>query len=242
MSTDVESDQQTLEFEGGDSFEEFGGPEAVFGTADFDDERPLRPIDWNTLTADEALVEWEDLDKFVKWLRLSYGLPPAVVPPLWHRHDELIWELSALHTARVNAYDPEASPVGSAGVASRIPRVPATAPRVGVAQRHPAGPRPADEADRVARRTAVRACSRGRDRRPRRRLRGVRGRGHRRTSSDRGRTRVRLVVARLAVHICSLHPVVHSHATSCSAYPPAGSTVKGTPLLERTPPCCSPTR
>lgn len=110
MSTDVESGQQTLEFEGGDSFEEFGGPEAVFGTADFDDERPLRPIDWNTLTADEALVEWGDLDKFVKWLRLSYGLPPAVVPPLWHRHDELIWELSALHVARVNAYDPEASP------------------------------------------------------------------------------------------------------------------------------------
>ena len=70
----------------------------------------MRPIDWNTLTADEALVEWGDLDKFVKWLRLSYGLPPAVVPPLWHRHDELIWELSALHTARVNAYDPEASP------------------------------------------------------------------------------------------------------------------------------------
>lgn len=110
MSTDVESGQQTLEFEGGDSFEEFGGPEAVFGTADFDAERPLRPIDWNTLTADEALVEWGDLDKFVKWLRLSYGLPPAVVPPLWHRHDELIWELSALHAARVNAYDPEASP------------------------------------------------------------------------------------------------------------------------------------
>lgn len=110
MSTDVESDQQTLDIEGGDSFEEFGGPGAVFGTADFDDERPLRPIDWNTLTADEALLEWTDLDKFVKWLGLSYGLPPAVVPPLWHRHDELIWELSALHSARVNAYDPEASP------------------------------------------------------------------------------------------------------------------------------------
>jgi hypothetical protein len=110
MSTDVESGQQSLEFEGGESIDEFGGPDAVFGTADFDDERPLRPIDWNTLTADEALVEWKDLDKFVKWLRLSYGLPPAVVPPLWHRHDELIWELSALHTARVNAYDPEASP------------------------------------------------------------------------------------------------------------------------------------
>ena len=60
--------------------------------------------------ADEALVEWLDLNGWVTWLRLSYGLPPAVVPPLWHRHDELIWELSALHAARVNAYDPEASP------------------------------------------------------------------------------------------------------------------------------------
>ena len=111
MDTDVEAGQQTLEFETGDLFE-FGGPETVFGTADFDDERPLRPVDWNLLGADEALLEWDDLDRFVKWLRRSYGLPPAVVPPFWHRHDELIWELSALHIARVNAYDPEGSPAG----------------------------------------------------------------------------------------------------------------------------------
>ncbi|MFT3872687.1 MAG: hypothetical protein QM714_08585 [Nocardioides sp.] len=111
MSTDVESGQQTLEFERGDLFE-FGGPDTVFGAADFDDERPLRPVDWNVLSADEALLEWDDLNRFVKWLCHSYGLPPAVVPPLWHRHDELIWELSALHIARVNAYDPEGSPAG----------------------------------------------------------------------------------------------------------------------------------
>ena len=111
MSTDVESGQQTLEFEGGDLFE-FDGPDTVFGTADFDDERPLRPVDWNVLSADEALLEWDDLNRFVKWLCLSNGLSPAVVPPLWHRHDELIWELSALHIARVNAYDPEGSPAG----------------------------------------------------------------------------------------------------------------------------------
>lgn len=110
MSTDVESDQQTLEIEGGDSFEEFGDPDAVFGTADFDDERPLRPINWNLLTADEASDEWHDLDAWVDWLRHTYGLPPTVIPPLWHRHDELIWELSALHTHWLNAYDPDGSP------------------------------------------------------------------------------------------------------------------------------------
>jgi hypothetical protein len=33
-----------------------------------------------------------------------------VVPPYWHRHDELVWELSALHTHWLNAYDPDSSP------------------------------------------------------------------------------------------------------------------------------------
>ena len=58
------------------------------------------------------------------------------------------------------------------------------------------------------------------------------------------RARVRLVVARLAVHSCSLHPVVHSHDHPCSAYPPAGSHGgrQRHLQLERTPPCCSPTR
>lgn len=112
MST--ETDQQALPgFWAGDSeHEEYGGPDEVFGTADFDDADSLRPINWNILTADEALVEWFDLDEWVDWLRHSYGLPPAVIPPYWHRHDELIWELSALHTHWRNAYDPEGSPSG----------------------------------------------------------------------------------------------------------------------------------
>jgi hypothetical protein len=49
------------------------------------------------LDADQAEVEWRDLDRFVLWLKTSFGLSPAIVPPYWHRHDELIWELSALH-------------------------------------------------------------------------------------------------------------------------------------------------
>ena len=94
---------------------EYGDPEDRFGTADFDDDRPLRPINWNLLTADEAMVEWTDLDAWVDWLRLSYGLPPTVVPPYWHRHDELVWELSALHTHWLNAYDSEGTPSGPIG-------------------------------------------------------------------------------------------------------------------------------
>ena len=108
-----------LEVEAGDPDpEEYGGPEEVFGTADYfdlGDRESLRPINWNLLTADEALIEWADLDAWVDWLRLTYGLPPTVVPPYWHRHDELIWELSALHTHWLNAYNSEGTPSGPLG-------------------------------------------------------------------------------------------------------------------------------
>ena len=77
--------------------------------ADLDDEPP-HPINWNLLTSHEAEAEWLDLNAWVNWLRTTYGLPPAVIPPYWHRHDELVWELSALHTHWLNAYDPEGSP------------------------------------------------------------------------------------------------------------------------------------
>ncbi|MFT4083957.1 MAG: hypothetical protein QM638_15355 [Nocardioides sp.] len=79
------------------------------------EEQQVRPVNWNLLTADEARAEWLDLDKWVNWLRRTYGLPPAVLPPFWHRHDELIWELSALHLHWLACYDPDAS--GSAPLA-----------------------------------------------------------------------------------------------------------------------------
>jgi hypothetical protein len=68
------------------------------------------PINWLTLSAADAEAEFLDLNRWVDWLRHAYGLPPTVVPPLWHRHDELIWELSALHTHWLNSYHPDASP------------------------------------------------------------------------------------------------------------------------------------
>ena len=76
------------------------------GFAGAEDEPP-HPINWNLLTANEAEAEWLDLNAWVHWLRATYGLPPTVVPPYWHRHDELVWELSALHTHWLYSYDQE---------------------------------------------------------------------------------------------------------------------------------------
>jgi len=67
-------------------------------------------INWNLLDADEAAAEWRDLDAWVHWLKTTFGLTPATVPPYWHRHDELIWELSALHTHFLACYEETASP------------------------------------------------------------------------------------------------------------------------------------
>lgn len=68
---------------------------------------PPRPVNWNLLTADEAEAEWLDLNAWVNWLRRTYGLPASVIPPYWHRHPELVWELSALQLHWLCAVDPE---------------------------------------------------------------------------------------------------------------------------------------
>lgn len=68
---------------------------------------PPHPINWNLLTADEAEAEWLELNRWVDWLRHTYGLPASVIPPAWHKHPELVWELSALHLHWLCAYDPE---------------------------------------------------------------------------------------------------------------------------------------
>src|SRR5690606_28297109 len=60
----------------------------------------------------EAQAHWRALDAFVHWLRTTYGLPPTVVPALWHRHPELVWELSALHTHCLACYEPGGSGSG----------------------------------------------------------------------------------------------------------------------------------
>ena len=81
-----------------DSFDELDGPLMA---------EPPHPINWNLLTAEEAEIEWVELNRWVNWLRRTYGLPASVVPPFWHRHPELVWELSALHLHWLCAYDPD---------------------------------------------------------------------------------------------------------------------------------------
>ena len=68
---------------------------------------PPHPINWNLLTSHDLEQELLELNRWVNWLRLEYGIPAAVIPPLWHRHPELVWELSALHLHWLCAYDAE---------------------------------------------------------------------------------------------------------------------------------------
>lgn len=71
---------------------------------------PAQPLNWRTLTSDEAEQEWLALNAWVHWLRREFGLSAAIIPPNWHRHPELVWELSALHQRWLAAYDPYQDP------------------------------------------------------------------------------------------------------------------------------------
>lgn len=71
-----------------------------------------RPINWRTLSADDAEHEWLALNEWVTWLRHEFGLPAQVIPPAWHRHPELVWELSALYLRWQGCYDPEQDAAG----------------------------------------------------------------------------------------------------------------------------------
>jgi len=98
-----------------DTPEEPQMPSAAYQRPGDTPDEPPGPINWNLLTSEVAEIEWRDLDAWVNWLRTTFGLPPSIVPPYWHRHDELIWELSALHTHFLNCYDETASPSSPIG-------------------------------------------------------------------------------------------------------------------------------
>ena len=68
---------------------------------------PPHPINWNLRTAHALEEEWLELNRWVHWLRHTYGLTASVIPPAWHHHPELVWELSALHLHWLCAYDPD---------------------------------------------------------------------------------------------------------------------------------------
>lgn len=91
-------------------------PEPEEITAEASDETDVpHPVNWRTLTAEDAEYEWLALNEWVDWLRNTFGLPASVIPPYWHRHPELLWELSALHLHWLGAYDPAqhaSAPIG----------------------------------------------------------------------------------------------------------------------------------
>ena len=67
-------------------------PEAGPASPRFDVSEPPHPVNWNLLTANDLEAELLELNRWVDWLRHTYGLPASVVPPYWHRHPELLWE------------------------------------------------------------------------------------------------------------------------------------------------------
>lgn len=67
-----------------------------------------RPINWRTLPPDDVEHELLELNAWVDWLRHEYGLPAQIIPPMWHRHPELLWELSALRQHWLFCFDPQA--------------------------------------------------------------------------------------------------------------------------------------
>lgn len=67
-----------------------------------------RPINWRTLPPNDLEHELLELNGWVDWLRHTYGLPAQVIPPMWHRHPELLWELSALRQHWLFCFDPQA--------------------------------------------------------------------------------------------------------------------------------------
>ncbi|MTE24624.1 hypothetical protein [Microbacterium sp. ZXX196] len=77
--------------------------------SDVDVPGPIHPINWWLLTAEELQTEFYELNRFVDELRHERGLPVSVIPPFWHRHWELVRELSALHLHYLVCHDGEQS-------------------------------------------------------------------------------------------------------------------------------------
>jgi hypothetical protein len=101
-----------------------------------------RPINWRTLPPEDLEHELLELNAWVDWLRHEYGFPAQIIPPMWHRHPELRWELSALRQHWLFSYDPQAKGNQALAWHHDFGHRPRTAPRLGHHLRHPARPRP----------------------------------------------------------------------------------------------------
>ncbi|GAB2564273.1 hypothetical protein [Leucobacter ruminantium] len=73
---------------------------------------PPTAIHWDLLTPEAAAVEWTALNIWVHWLRKTYAVQASIIPPYWHTHTEIVWELSALHLFFLHCYHPDKDGAG----------------------------------------------------------------------------------------------------------------------------------
>ena len=116
-----EHDEPDLDESGDDPDEGEVGADAPTPAMGGGDMPPIpRPINWRTLSSDDAEHEWLALNEWVNWLRHEFALPAQIIPPMWHRHPELVWELSALHTLHQMSFDPADTGYGPIGFHERL--------------------------------------------------------------------------------------------------------------------------
>ncbi len=84
-------------------------------------------VNWRTLAPEEAAEEWVELREWVEWFTVRYNIAQSTIPNCWWQHGHLVEELSALHTARVAAFDPSDTGYGPISwherLASALPRL-----------------------------------------------------------------------------------------------------------------------
>ncbi|WP_439593068.1 hypothetical protein [Microbacterium sp.] len=77
-------------------------------------------INWRYLTSGEAEQVWADLRDWVEWFTVRYRVPISTVPNCWWQHEQLVEELSALHTAHVVCFDDADTGLGPVGWHERL--------------------------------------------------------------------------------------------------------------------------
>jgi hypothetical protein len=84
-------------------------------------------VNWRRLSDEGATTEWVWLRRWVEWFTVRYGIPVSVVPNCWYRHEALVEELSALHTAHLAAFDSSDTGIGPISwherLATALPRL-----------------------------------------------------------------------------------------------------------------------
>lgn len=77
-------------------------------------------VNWRTITDEDAAGEWMLLRAWVEWFTTRYNIPLSTIPNCWWRHDGLVEELSALHTAWVASFDESDAGLGPIGWHERL--------------------------------------------------------------------------------------------------------------------------